>query len=712
MENTQQETQTTPQPLSPEEEAYLEREFQGLLDDYAHTRNGDKVDLIRRVYAFARRAHAGTRRLSGVPYIYHPLAVARIVCAEIGMGSTSISAALLHDVMKESDVTIEQIETEFGSHIATLVRGLSKISSGNVRFFADADGDFRQPSIKNPDEQAENFRNLLLTMSEDVRVILVKIADRLHNMRTLEALAPTKQRRIASETLYLYAPLAYRLGLYTIKTELEDLSLRYEHPADYAELRQKLQESEESRDRLFTTFAAPIRSMLDGLGLKYTFTSRMKSLYSIWRKMQTKHVPFEEVYDLFATRIVFVPSSPESEKTDCWRIYTAITSVYKIHPDRIRDWISRPKQNGYEALHVTVMGPDGNWIEVQIRSERMNSIAERGLAAHWKYKRGMAVPEVDNELDKWVKTIKDILDNPAPNATEFLNTVKLNLLSSEIYVFTPGGDLQELPKGATALDFAFALHTVHAEAARVNHQIVPISTELHNGQQVEIITAEHETIVEQWREWAVTSKARGRIQAYFNKQRQQVAARGEAMLRDYFAPLDISLDITTMNALLGHFGMQKWDELFYAFGSGELKVGDNLRKVVKPRKPNAILGFFGIGKKKKSEDKPNNEAAAEKAKKQRSAKADKLRQAQGEQPQPHPSTTIELTGIDSRGLLNTITRIISESCTAGIINIHLEVKDGVFRGFITLDTSDTTQVNALCASLKKLHEIQRAVRRN
>ncbi|MBO7379605.1 MAG: RelA/SpoT family protein [Bacteroidales bacterium] len=641
----EKETEKPSSPLTPEEEAFIQREFQGLLDDYAHTRKGDKADRIRQVFEFARKAHGNDRRKNGEPYICHPLAVARIVAQEVGMGSTSISAALLHDVVKDTSVTFEEIKDTFGERISNLVRGLTKISGGNFRFVTDETSDEQHRAIKNPDEQAENFRNLLLTMSEDVRVIIVKIADRLHNMRTLSALPPLKQKRIANETLYLYAPLAYRLGLYNIKTELEDLSLKYENPEEYEELSQKLKDSQANRDRLFKTFSAPIIGLLDGLGLKYTLKMRLKSIYSIWNKMQKKHVPFEEVYDLYAARIVFQPQTPASEKTDCWRIYTAITSIYKLHPDRIRDWISHPKGNGYEALHVTVMGPDGNWIEIQIRSERMDNIAERGLAMHWKYKRGEQANEINKELDKWVKDIKDILDDPYPNALDFLDTIKLNLLSSEIYVFTPAGDLKELPKGATALDFAFALHTevgFHAEAARVNHELVPLSTKLDSGQQVEIITSDTEKCQVSWAAFVTTSKARNKVRSY----------------------------------LMKHFPKEMAD------------IAAQLEKEQKTSKTQQLLGWLHLTKTKKPKPKPRNEAFKPKV----------------------SSTTLQLSGIDGRGLLNTITKVIADNCSANITNIQLNCHDGLFDGSITLDTNDNKAISLLCSELKKIHEIEKAAR--
>lgn len=616
----------------PDEESQIQKEFEELLIDYQHTRNGDKEELIIRAFEFAKKAHKDDRRQNGVPYICHPMAVARIVAGEMGLGSTSISAALLHDVIKSNRVTYEDVEKEFGARIASLVKGLTQISGGNVRFVTEETSDGKHPALSNPEEQAENFRNLLLTFSEDVRVILVKVADRLHNMRTLSALPEIKQKRIANETLYLYAPIADRMGLYKIKTELEELGLQYENPEEYEQIKDKMQEAEENCSALFKTFSAPVTALLDGLGLKYTFQYRMKSVYSIWRKMHKKHVTFEEVYDLFAARIVFTPSSPENEKTDCWRIYTALTSIYKIHPDRIRDWISHPKESGYEALQVTVMGPDSNWIEVQIRSERMNKLAEEGTASHWKYKSGQTN---DNGINKWMQSIKDILENPAPNATDFLDQINLNILSSSIYVFTKKGDLYQLPKESTALDFAFALHTdigMHAEAARIDHELQPLNTPLENGLQVEIITSEKVHCTQQWLDWVHTAKARAKVRKYLNDQNPELVA--------------------------------------------------------KKKQKNLLSSLLGIvNKKKKKAEKPAQEVYVPK------------------------SSTIELSGIDGRGLLNTITRVISENCMANIVNIHLECKEGLFKGYITLDTGDNKIIDKMCTALKQIHEVEKAHRK-
>lgn len=624
-----------PSAISEDEEKEIQQEFENLLEDYRHTRKGDKADLITRVFQFAKNAHGNDRRLSGVPYIKHPLAVARIVAQEIGLGSTSISAALLHDVVKSSHVTFEELEAEFGPRITNLVRGLNKISGGNVRF-ASVNGS--QASITNPEEQAENFRNLLFTFTEDVRVILVKIADRLHNMRTLSALPDFKRRRIASETLYLYAPIADRVGLVKIKGELEELALKYEHPEEYAQLKKNMSEAEANGQLVFKTFAAPVRALLDDLGLEYTFTYRMKSAYSIWRKMRKKHISFDEVYDLFAARIVFTPSKPENEKTDCWRIYAALTTIYRIHPDRIRDWISHPKSSGYEALQVTVMGPDSNWIEVQIRSERMNQEAEEGSAAHWKYKSGGTQ---NASLSKWMNDIKEILENPAPNATDFLDQINLSVLSESIYVFTKSGDLKELPKESTALDLAFEVHThvgMNATAARVDHELAPLNTVLETGQQVEIITADEEKITPEWIKWVHTPKAHGKVRQWIKKNHPEIVL----------------------------------DE----------PVREN-EATEKPQKPaNKFLQLLHLGgdKKKKKAEKPTGQH----------------------------STTIMLHGIDGYGLLNTITKIISEQFTANIINIHLECKDGMFKGYITVNTTDRLMLSQMCGALKSIKEIEKA----
>ena len=489
--------------FTPEEEQRIEQEFQALLDDYAHTTHRQKVELITRAYHFAKQAHNGVRRLSGEPYIMHPLAVARIVVKDIGLGSTSICSALLHDVVEDTDYTVEDIEHQFGPKIASIVEGLTKISGG---VFGDQ-----------AKKQAENVRKLLLTMSDDVRVMLIKLADRLHNMRTLAAQPVEKQQKIAAETQYIYAPMAHRLGLFPIKTELEDLSFKYEHPDLYEEIETKLQANKDAQMDSFKDFATPIREKLTQMGYEFRMFARIKSVYSIYKKMVSKGVPFEQVYDLLAARIVFKPNTSFSEKDQCWMIYSAVTEIYRPHPERIRDWISTPKANGYEALHVTVMGQHGQWVEVQIRSERMDELAEHGLAAHWRYKTG---DESESELDKWLQEIKEVLSNPDPDAMAFLDTFKLNLYAHEVFVFTPKGDIRTLAQGATVLDFAYQLHTElgdHCIGANVNHTARPISYILQSGDQVEVLTSDKQKPEQEWLEIVVTAKARDCIKRHFRK---------------------------------------------------------------------------------------------------------------------------------------------------------------------------------------------------
>ena len=417
--------------------------YEALRHDLIASGRAYDFDMIDRAYQLASAAHATQFRRSGEPYICHPISVAQLL-VELGMDSESVAAALMHDVAEDTPVTIDEIRQKFGSEVALLVDGVTKLTQ--IKF----------SNVE--DRKAENLRKMLLAMSQDVRVMIIKLCDRLHNMRTLGSMLPNKQYKIAGETLYIYAPLANRLGLYKIKTELENLSFKYEHPEEYAEIEEKLNATAAERDKVFNDFTAPIRTQLDKMGLKYRILARVKSIYSIWNKMQTKHVPFEEIYDLLAVRIIFEPRNIEEELNDCFDIYVSISKIYKPHPDRLRDWVSHPKANGYQALHVTLMGNNGQWIEVQIRSERMNDVAEQGFAAHWKYKEGGG-SEDEGELEKWLKTIKEILDDPQPDAIDFLDTIKLNLFASEIFVFTPKGELKTMPQNSTALDFAFSLHT-------------------------------------------------------------------------------------------------------------------------------------------------------------------------------------------------------------------------------------------------------------
>lgn len=570
---------TTRQPDPAEEERLIDEAFQELLDGYLKSNHRKKVEIIKRAYQFAKEAHKGIRRRSGEPYIMHPIAVARIVSREIGLGSTSICAALLHDVVEDTDYTVEDIAQHFGPKIAQLVEGLTKISGGIFGDKASA--------------QAENFRKLLLTMSEDIRVVLIKMADRLHNMRTLGSMAPNKQYKIAGETLYIYAPLAHRLGLFAIKTELEDLSFKYEHPNAYREISEKINESERRRAEVYTDFAAPIKKKLDELGIKAEVKARLKSVYSIWKKMQTKQIPFEEVYDLYAVRIVFDCPDQSQEKTICWNIYAAITDLYRLHPDRTRDWIVTPKANGYQALHLTVMGPDGNWIEVQIRSKRMDEIAEKGFAAHWKYKIGDG--DEESELNVWLKTIKDILDHPEPSAIDFLDTLKLNLFATEIVVFTPKGELITLPSGATVLDLAFTLHSelgMKCIAGKVNHKLVPLSYQLKSGDQVEVLTSQTQTPQEEWEAFLVTAKAKTRLRAALRKERLPLINKGNRMLDQWLASHNIPDNNEVSTKLLGLYHVKNREELAYQLGAEEIVLSDYIERALRKAVANGQDGIL------------------------------------------------------------------------------------------------------------------------
>ncbi len=558
------------------EDELIEAAFQDVLNGYLASNHRKKVEIITRAYTFAKKAHKGIRRRSGEPYILHPIAVAKIVSKEIGLGSTSICAALLHDVVEDTDYTVEDIEQHFGKKIAQIVAGLTKISGGIFGDKASA--------------QAENFRKLLLTMSEDIRVVLIKMADRLHNMRTLGSLAPNKQYKIAGETLYIYAPLAHRLGLFAIKTELEDLSFKYEHPEAYQQISDKIKESELHRTEIYKTFSSPIKAKLKEMGLKYEAKARMKSVYSIWNKMEKKHVPFEEIYDIYAMRIIFECEDPTLEKVTCWNIYSIITDLYKLHPDRTRDWISVPKANGYQALHLTVMGPDGNWIEVQIRSRRMDEIAEKGFAAHWKYKIGEG--DEESELNVWLRTIKDILDNPEPSAIDFLDTLKLNLFSSEIIVFTPKGELLTLPNNSTVLDVAFELHSqlgLHCIAGKVNHKLVPLSHKLKSGDQVEVLTSQTQTPHREWINFLATAKAKNRLRAALRKEQQPFIEQGKEKFRAFIAKHKLNASNELVTKILGMLHLPNREELYLALGKNEISLDDNVVKSITRNGSQSIL---------------------------------------------------------------------------------------------------------------------------
>ena len=733
----------------------VDEAFQHLVNSYLATKHRKKVDIITKAFNFAKHAHKGVRRLSGEPYIMHPLAVAQIACTEIGLGSTSICAALLHDVVEDTDYTVEDLDNMFGPKIAQIVDGLTKISGGIFGEHASA--------------QAENFKKLLLTMSEDIRVILIKIADRLHNMRTLGSQAVNKRYKIAGETLYIYAPLANRLGLNAIKTELEDLSFKYEHPEEYAAIQEKLKLTEEARNTVFDEFTSPIRKKLDEMGLKYEIKARVKSPYSIWNKMQNKHIPFEEIYDILAVRIIFEPNDAMSELNECFNIYVSISKIYTSHPDRIRDWVSHPKANGYQALHVTLMSNKGEWIEVQIRSQRMDEIAEKGFAAHWKYKDGDKNEQTsESELDKWLTTIKEILDDPQPDAMDFLDTIKLNLFASEIFVFTPKGDIRTLPAGATALDFAFSIHTFvgsHCIGAKVNHKLVPMSHKLNSGDEVEILTSKSQTVKKSWLNVATTAKATTKIMAMLRKEERENRKKGEAMLDEFFEKEDIVKNTLAVEKLCKFHEFTKVDNLFVAIGQGKIQLGDADINELKGRDENSgWKKLFKLGKKSKKADDTlqGEEPAKEKIDKKKpillteDTIQTKYKLAEGCSPIPGDNVmgfieddgsitihkvecykagrlkagygkrilvakwgmhrlllfpvNIYIQGLDRMGLLSQITQVISQLLNVNIRKFEIEANEGVFEGRIQLYVHDTTDVAAVMDNLKKIPDIKQVAR--
>ena len=740
--------------LAPKEiadEEMINQAFHELLNDYLNTKHRKKVEIITKAFNFANQAHKGIKRRSGEPYIMHPIAVASIVCNEIGLGSTSICAALLHDVVEDTDYTVEDIENIFGPKIAQIVDGLTKISGGIFGDRASA--------------QAENFKKLLLTMSNDIRVILIKIADRLHNMRTLGSMLPNKQYKIAGETLYIYAPLANRLGLYKIKTELENLSFKYEHPEEYAEIEEKLNATAAERDKVFNDFTAPIRTQLDKMGLKDRILARVKSIYSIWNKMQTKHVPFEEIYDLLAVRIIFEPRNEEEELNDCFDIYVSISKIYKPHPDRLRDWVSHPKANGYQALHVTLMGNNGQWIEVQIRSERMNDVAEQGFAAHWKYKEGGG-SEDEGELEKWLRTIKEILDDPQPDAIDFLDTIKLNLFASEIFVFTPKGELKTMPQNSTALDFAFSLHTdigSHCIGAKVNHKLVPLSHKLQSGDQVEILTSKSQRVQPQWEVFATTARARAKIAAILRKERKANQKIGEEILSEFLKKEEVRPEEAVIEKLRKLHNAKNEEELLAAIGSKAIVLGEADKNELKEKQTSnwkKYLTFsFGNSKEKQEEKEPQEkekinpkemlkltEESLQKKyimaecchpipgddvlgyvdendriiiHKRQCPVAAKLKSSYGNRILATEWDThkelfflvyIYIKGIDNMGLLNEVTQVISRQLNVNIRKLTIETEDGIFEGKIQLWVHDVDDVKTICNNLKKIQNIKQVSR--
>ena len=568
---------------TPQDEIVIEEKWQELVEACRKAKickREDDWQFIKRAYFLAKEAHKGVRRRSGEPYVVHPIEVALIAVREIGLGKKSVVAALLHDVVEDTDYTVEDIARIFSPKIASMVDGLTKMA-----------GVFNSKSS----EQAEYFRKVLLTLSDDVRVIIIKIADRLHNMRTLGAMPHNKQIKITSETIYLFVPLAYRLGLHAIKSELEDLCMRYRFPEEYEEIRRKIEETEPERQQYIERFMAPIKEVLDKNGFQYEMKARVKSIYSIWNKMRRKEIPFEEVYDLFAIRIVFKTLPFPSEKTQCWQVYSCVTDIYTPKPDRLRDWISIPKSNGYEALHSTVMGPDGIWVEVQVRTERMDDIAERGFAAHWKYKHASITQEEDG-LDRWLRKVREALNGNTENAHEFLDNFKLSLYKTDVVVFTPKGEPQTLPYGATVLDFAYEIHTNignHAIGAKINHRIAPVTTRLNSGDQIEVITAENARPKAEWLDVVVTSKARQAIQDFLKGEQQNNVENGMQILAEHLAEHNVMLSGRVLRKLLPAYDCKYKDELYSKIGAGIIKL-DNLDKLLKENTTRKILKFWKV----------------------------------------------------------------------------------------------------------------------
>lgn len=731
--------------------------FQHLLDTYVASRHRKKVDIITKAFNFARQAHKGVRRLSGEPYIMHPIAVAQIACEEVGLGSTSICAALLHDVVEDTDYTTEDIENIFGAKVAQIVDGLTKISGGIFGDKASA--------------QAENFKKLLLTMSDDIRVILIKICDRLHNMRTLESQPANKQYKIAGETLYIYAPLANRLGLNKVKSELEDLSFRYEHPEEYNSIKEKLASTQESRHTLFDQFTAPIEQSLEKMGVKYVIKERIKTPYSIWNKMQNKHVTFDEIYDILAVRIIFTPSKREDEINECFNIYVAISQIYKSHPDRLRDWLNHPKANGYQALHVTLMSKQGRWIEVQIRSDRMDEVAEQGFAAHWKYKDGETseFTEDEGELNEWLQTIKEILDDPQPDAMDFLDAIKLNLFASEIFVFTPKGEIKTMPAGCTALDFAFSIHTFlgsHCIGAKVNHKLVPLSYKLQSGDQVEILTSKSQHVQPSWINFASTAKAKAKIQAALRRDNRETQKVGETLLSDFLGKNDVTMTNAIVDQLMALHDFHKRKDFMLAIGEkkvilgeGDLnelkgkkkkkKEGKGWRKFIPflkstspstgektttklfivPEKFNRkkpifvtddnisqykfvdcchpipgddILGF--IDNKNQIEIHKRSCPVAAKLK---SAYGNRILDAKWEtHKRLYFNAVVHMQGIDRIGLLNEVTTVISNQMNINMKKVMITCDDGIFDGVFDLRVHDREDLQTLISNLKNISDLQ------
>ncbi len=731
---------------SSEDERLIDEAYEDLLRSCTKIcKNEEDWNFIKRAFFLAKEAHQGVRRRSGEPYLLHPIAVAKIVIEEIGLGVKSVVASLLHDVVEDTEYTVEDIERIFGPKIASMVDGLTKMSGV---FNADTS------------EQAEYFRKVLLTLSDDVRVILIKIADRLHNMRTLGYMPKDKQIKITGETIYLFAPLAYRLGLFPIKSELEDLCMKYRFPEEYEEISRKLQDTESERQEYIDKFCAPIKQVLDKNNIKYEISGRIKSIYSIWTKMQRKQIPFEEVYDLFAIRIVFQALPFPSEKTQCWQIYSSITDLYAPKPDRLRDWISMPKANGYEALHSTVMGPDGIWVEVQIRTQRMEDIAERGFAAHWKYKHA-TLSQNDDAFDSWLKKIRDALNGPNENAVEFLDNFKLSLYTSEITVFTPKGEQRRLPFGATALDFAYDIHTKignKAIGAKINHKIEPVTKQIQSGDQIEIITADNSKPKAEWLDIVTTTKAKQAITNFLKRERQNNIERGIAIFEEQLDKYGVTQSGRVLRKVLPAYECANKDEFYSKIGAGIINL-DNLEKVLKSNSKSKILKFWKLWRDTNDDDYPADDTDSAENDTKAGADNDKFVIASCCNPLPgdnvvgfrdnatgkiivHKSTcdelnrlasqfgkniikdqikwsqhkavsylsTIELRGIDRMGLLLDISHIVSEDFSINIREVCIRSHDGIFEGNISVYVQDADSLNALMDKFRHVKGIETAKR--
>ncbi len=724
--------------ITKSEMSRLLRQYRKLLQGARLKKDGADQVIIRKALDTAIEAHKDTRRKSGEPYIFHPMAVAQIVAHEIGLGTSSIASALLHDVVEDTELTISDIELLFGSKIASIIDGLTKIA---------------EVSDLNTSLQAENFRKILLTLSDDVRVILIKIADRLHNMRTLGSMKDSKQKKIASETLYLYAPLAHRLGLYAIKTELEDLSLKYMEPDVYSEIESKLRKTRAVRNRFINRIVTPIQKTLKENGYEHSVQGRTKSIYSIWKKMLNKNVPFEEVYDVFAVRIILdVPI--EEEKTACWNVYSLVTDYYRPNPDRLRDWITTPKNNGYESLHTTVMSPTGKWVEVQIRTQRMDEVAEKGYAAHWKYKESVG----ESNVDIWLAKIRELLENPSLDAVDFIDDFKLDLFADEIYVFTPRGEVKTMRKNATALDFAFEIHTqigATCIGAKVNNKLVPLSSRLESGDQVEILTSKKQKPKEDWLKFVITGKAKSKIKTLLREEKRRMALHGKSKLDKKLKSLGLNRSEKNIKTIISYYKTLNELELNYGVEAGKfdlkrlaklksingeiiyrprkkkrgkgieelvtnlrgktdlLVLGQDMKNIqyelstcCNPIPGDDVFGFVTVDRGIKI-----HRTSCPNAIQLLSNYAYRIVQAKWiNQESIAFLVGMEITGIDEVGIVNTITKIISEELNVNMRSISFDTNDGIFEGRIMAFVHDTNHLTNLMSKLRKVEGVNRVRR--